>query len=375
MPEHQREKILVVEDDPFTRDLLSEELQELGYQTLFLPSGKDAVMTAAKMQAGLVLLDIMMPGLDGFAVCKALRGDERTRRIPVIFITAKGTPQDLTRGLAVGANDYIVKPFNVEVLAARIETQLRTKRLMDRVDKQNEELEILNARIKEFLSMASHDLRTPASVIKLAANTMLEKVAGPLTEMQQSLLEKLCYQTDFMTHLLNDLLNLAHIESGKIVLRKTPEDLNALLKINLSSLSLLAQDKTIALALEPDPALPSVPVDKSRFMEIVDNIVSNAIKFTAAGGKITVKTAQCNGSRDGKWVEISITDTGMGMSPEDLELLFQAFRSAGTKAMRGEKSTGLGLTIAKKLTEMHQGKLEVSSEVGVGTTFVIKLPI
>ncbi len=369
------EKILVIEDSKFVREILHQELVDLGYQVLLMASGKDAVSTAAEFQADLVLLDIMMPEPDGYSVCMALRSDDRTRLIPVVFITAKGTTQDLTHGLRVGANDYLVKPFNMDVLAARIQTQLRAKHLMDQVDKQNTELELLNARIKEFLSMASHDLRTPASVIKLASNTLIEGLAGPLTEMQKKLLEKVSHQTDYMNRLLNDLLNLAHIESGQIIVKKKSEDLNALLQSNLSSLSLLAQKKSIQVALEANHALPPVPLDKARFMEILDNILSNAIKFTPEGGKITVRTAPSAPTKDGTWVEIGVADTGAGIATEDLEKLFQAFSSAGTKPTGGEKSTGLGLSIAKKLTELHQGKLEVKSTVGVGTEFVIKLPL
>ena len=369
-------KILVIEDDRFTRDLLREELHELGYHTTFLENGKDAVSTAHDKAPDLILLDVMMPGLDGYAVCEALRQDTRTTHIPIIFITAKDTNQDMIRGLTLGANDYILKPFNIEILAARIETQLRTKRLMDQVQKQNEELEKLNTTTREFLGMASHDLRTPVSVIQLVASTLLDELAGPLNEAQKSLLLKLHSQSSYMNKLLGDLLNMAHIESGKIAMHIRPEDINQLLKENLSSLALLAKNKSIDFSLHTDPSLPLVPVDNARFTEIIDNIVSNAIKFTPEHGRISVKTAKVpDPTNHQHWACISIADTGVGMGAIDLDRLFREFSPVGSKPTKGETSTGLGLFIAKKLTELHHGKLEVSSSKGVGTEFVIKLPL
>ncbi len=368
--------ILVVEDDRLTRDLLREELHELGYHTTFLESGKDAVSTVCDKTPDLILLDIMMPELDGYAVCEALRQDPRTMHIPIIFITAKDTHRDMIHGLTLGANDYILKPFNIEVLAARIETQMRTKRLMDQVQKQNTELEKLNTTTREFLGMASHDLRTPVSVIQLIATTLLDEAAGPLSEAQKSLLSKLHQQNSYMSKLLGDLLNVAHIESGKIAMNIRLENINALLKENLSTLALLAKKKSIDFALDIDPSLPQVPIDKARFTEIIDNIVSNAIKFTPEHGRISVRTSKATGSEghpDGAC--ISIADTGVGMDAIDLDRLFREFSPVGSKPTKGESSTGLGLFIAKKLTELHQGKLEVSSSKGVGTKFVIKLPL
>ncbi len=375
MHQSKTERILIIEDDRFTCDLLREELQELGYEVAFLENGKEALSVSHQFKPDCILLDIMMPEVDGYTTCQTLRKDSRTAQIPIIFITAKDTPRDLSHGLSLGANDYIVKPFNMEVLSARIETQLRAKRLLDQVHKQNKELERLNTSINEFLGMASHDLRTPASVIELIASTLLDETAGPLTEIQKSLLTKLYQQTRYMNQLLNDLLSLAHIASGKIVLHLQQENINLLLKENLSALTFLAKNKSIAITLTVDATLPDVPLDKARFTQIVDNIISNAIKFTPPGGKISVKTSKSIATHEKKWACISISDTGVGMDPQDLQKLFHEYTTGSAKPTRGEKSTGLGLSIAKKITELHQGVLEVTSKVGAGTEFLIKFPL
>ncbi len=368
-------KILVVEDDTFTRDLLQQELQDLGYETSFLRDGKDALKAVQSLVPDLVLLDVMMPGVDGYSVCRTLRKDPQSANIPIIFITAKSAKGDIVKGLHLGANDYVTKPIDMQILAARVEAQLRVKRLMDRIDAQNKELEILNTKIKEFLGMASHDLRTPTSVIKLVSSTLLDDAAGPLNESQKSLLQKVYAQTQYMSTLLDDLLNYAHIESGKIVMHSRPEDLNALLKGNLSALTFLAEKKEIHLSLEPAPGLPPIMLDRDRFTEIIDNLVSNAIKFTPKGGDIRVKTAsESNGS--GRWACIMVSDTGRGIPASQLQQIFERFGKAeGKRPGSEERSTGLGLSIAKRLTELHGGKLDVQSKEGKGSCFTVRLPV
>jgi signal transduction histidine kinase len=369
------EKILVIEDDPFTRDLLEQELRGMGYEMGFLENGADALEVSAKIEPDLILLDIMMDGIDGFEICHMLKKDTRTTHIPIIFMTAKQTQKDLVHGLSLGANDYITKPFSMEVLAARIETQLRNKRLVDKITKQKQELEKLNTTIKEFMGMASHDLRTPTSVIKLISSSLADRAVGPLTKDQQILVEKIHNQTSYMSDLLDKLLNVTHIESGKISLNIQPEDINHLLRENLSSLSFIAKAKSIDISLQTDPSLPRVPLDKARFTEIFDNIVSNAIKFTTEGGKITVKSTLTVAKSDGTWASISIADTGVGMKSENLRRLFQEYGTLDSTPTNGEKATGLGLWIAKKLTELHNGKLAVHSKAGVGSEFIISLPL
>ena len=375
MNKAREDNILVIEDDPFTRELLQEELHDLGYHATFLGNGVEALKTVRETKPDIILLDVMIPGMDGYSVCRALRKDPSTLHIPIIFITARGSTEDVIRGLELGANDYVTKPIDIQILNARLETQLRTKRLFDKVNKQNIELEALNTTIKEFLGMASHDLRTPASVINLIALTLLEDTTGPLSETQKVLLKKIYDQTSYMNTLLDSLLNIAHIESGKIALHLQPENLNNILEENLSALKFLARNKGIELALDTDPSMPPVLIDQIRFTEIIDNIVSNAIKFTRKGGKIRVRVFSTKPTDNGPWACVSIADSGIGIKASDLGKLFEKFSTFGPASSTGEKSTGLGLSIAKKLTELHHGKLEVTSKVEEGTEFVIKLPL
>ncbi len=368
-------EILVVEDDAFTRDLLSQELHDLGHKAVFISNGNEVVKTAKACKPDLILLDIMIPGMDGFSVCRALRKEPETSPIPVIFITAKGGTENVVRGLELGGNDYVTKPIDMPILAARVANQLRSKKLYDQVCAQMSELEILNTRVKEFLGMASHDLRTPTSVIKLIAHTLLDNSAGPLNETQNAFLTKIYNQTTYMNTLLDDLLNMTHIESGKISLRLQQENLNSVLKENLSALKFLADNKGVQLTLDTDASLPGILIDQARFTEIIDNLVSNAIKFTQPGGRIHVRTFASKLSNDADCACISIADSGVGIPPAGLQRIFEKFGTQGQVPGRSEKSTGLGLFIAKKLTELHDGRLEVTSTVGKGTEFVIKLPL
>lgn len=236
--------------------------------------------------------------------------------------------------------------------------------------KQNVELEKLNNLKNQFLGMAAHDLRTPLGHILSYSEFLIDEAGPQLSEEHLEFLNIIRASSDFMLQLVDDLLDFAKIESGKLTLNRQPTDLIALARHNIALNSVLAARKQIELQLEiKDDSLPAVMIDPARIEQVLNNMTSNAIKFSKPNGFVRVTI-----SRDGDLAVVAVADQGTGMSPEQLEQLFNPF-SKSAKGTTGEKGTGLGLAIVKKIVEEHKGAIRVESEAGRGSTFYLSLPI
>jgi signal transduction histidine kinase len=235
--------------------------------------------------------------------------------------------------------------------------------------RKNAELARLNEQKDEFLGMAAHDLRNPLHAILSYSHFLLEDAADALTEEQLEFLSIIQSSTEFMAGLVNDLLDVARIESGKLELSLEPTDLAMLVEENVGLNQPLARKKDIALRLSVEE-LPPVRVDPSKIEQVLNNLISNAIKYSPADTTVDVQLRQDDGR-----VLLSVQDRGQGIPEEELDALFRPFRTTSVRATGGERSTGLGLVIVKRIVEGHGGTIEVESEVGRGSTFVVKLPL
>ncbi len=362
-------RVLVVEDDAAIRTLIASGLKKAGLDVAVAADGQEGLEAVRAAPPDLILSDWMMPRMDGVAFCQEVKADPALRGIFFVLLTAKTQVQDKIQGLSLGADDYLTKPFQQAELLAKVRASLRVKRLQDDLAERNSRLLELDGMKDEFLGMAAHDLRNPLGVIRLWAESVADGLLGPVTPKQANALAVIQKHADSMLQLINDLLDISKIESGKVELRRADEDLAALLASYVEANAVLADRKGIGMILQAAPGLPNVSVDRERIGEILNNLISNALKFTRPGGKVTLSL-----SAEGDLLRLDVADTGLGIAPEDLPKLFQKFSQTRTKSTAGERGTGLGLAIVKKLVELHGGGISVSSILGQGTTFSLTLP-
>jgi signal transduction histidine kinase len=362
-------QILIVDDTPANIDVLDQILEEEGYKISVAATGEAALKLAPKIIPDLILLDIMMPGIDGFETCQQLKADPTTRDIPILFLTAKNEGADIARGFSLGAVDYITKPFLEEEVCARIRFHLQRRQLLRQLKESNHKLTEVNELKNKFLGMASHDLRSPITSIRGYARILLDQSKDLPEDARLEFLDAIHEISGHMLNLLSDLLNISMIESGKLELRIVSGSLKTVVEERTRIFKFIAEKKNISIHSELD-AIPNFCFDANRIGQVVDNLLSNAIKFSPAGKEIRIFLKQNQDQ-----AVFSVQDKGPGISQEDQEKLFQHFQKLEPRPTGDEPSHGLGLAIAKKMIEAHRGILNVESAPGKGATFSFEIPM
>ena len=357
----EKGNIMVVDDTPANLKILQEVLQTRGYRVLASPDGNTALKVAARNPPDLILLDIVMPEMDGFEVCKRLKADAALREIPVIFISALNETEDIVKAFAVGGVDYVTKPFRFDEVNARVDTQLRLR-------KQQLELIALNEQKDHFLGMAAHDLRSPLGGIMGCSELLADELAPLLTASQVKLFGQIIKSSEFMSGLINDLLDISAIESGHLSLERRPVDIAVSIMSCVEINRALAAKKNMAVTLSCPEILPNVFADVYRIEQVMNNLLSNAMKYAQPGTEITVRL-----SHEKEEVIISVADQGPGIPEKEQDKLFHAFAKTSVKTTAGERSTGLGLLIVKKIVDAHEGRIGFLSEPGKGSEFFFAL--
>jgi signal transduction histidine kinase len=365
--------ILIVDDTPQNLKLLTTMLTERGYRVRPAINGEIALQTARKTPPQLILLDIQMPGMDGYEVCQRLKDDEMTQDIPVIFLSALDSTEDKVKAFRVGGVDYITKPFQLEEVLARVEAQLMLFKQWREIEKflrrERSYYERLSQTKEDMMRMASHDLKNPLGIILGYSEMLLDypevkdhpELVRYIGAIQKS--------ASSMKDLVHDLLDLAQVASG-IAFEKDLHDWPPLVAEEVDTFQLLAQKKNIKLIYEAPPATMQLFISPARMRQVLSNLLSNAIKYTPDGGQVRV------------WMEASdqqmqthIEDTGLGIPERDMPHLFEKFYRVNSDSHKDIEGTGLGLAIAQEISKQHDGYIAVRSVHGKGSDFIITLPL
>ncbi len=378
-----KNRILVVDDEKEIRDFLSMALSRVGnFQVELASSGEEALQKIEKESFDLVLTDLKMPKVDGIQLMTEIA--RLKPEILTIMMTGHGTIDSALEAMKRGASDYLMKPLSIDELIIRIRKVLeerqrfiRLKDFADQLERANQELRRIDAIKSEFVSVASHELRTPLAAIKNAVQLILKGKTGAINENQEKFLSMAERNINRLTNILNDLLNLSRIESGKIELKFKTVALEEIIELTASSLRPQADTKSIQIEVDVPESLPEVYGDPEKVEQILTNLIGNAIKFSPEGGNILINAKIHSTERGGDFgdrVAVSVKDTGIGIPPEHLEAIFEKFHQVEGSLHRSVSGTGLGLAITKGLVEAHQGKIWVESDMGRGSTFTFTLP-
>jgi two-component system, sensor histidine kinase and response regulator len=358
--------LLIVDDDTFNRDVLCRRLCRAGYTTVPAANGEQALERVLQQPFDLVLLDVKMPDMDGFAVLKSLRSTYTATELPIIMTTVISESADIVTALTLGANDYVTKPIDLPVVLARIRTQLSLKWANAEMAKAKEAAEAATCAKSTFLAVMSHELRTPMNGMLGMLNLLRYTT---LTPGQREYMETAYNSAQALLILIDDLLDVSKIEAGKLELERIDFDVRQTIEDAAALFSERAYSKGLELVCDI-PA--NVPVllrgDPTRLRQILTNLLGNAIKFTEQG-EVVVRVGDVHETATSVQLRFEIHDTGIGIAPEVQGQLFQAFTQAERSISRRYGGTGLGLAISKQLVELMGGSIGVESEAGQGATF------
>jgi len=378
--------ILIVDDTPTNIHLLVEALRA-NYRIKVATSGAAALAIARNPEShpDLILLDVMMPEMDGYEVCRRLKKSPATQDIPVIFVTAKTEETDEEFGLRLGATDYIAKPIKAGIVLQRIHNLFERERLHKEVEAHRHHLEDLvvartaalsiakeaaeaaNRAKSTFLANMSHELRTPMNAIMGMTDLALRHATEPKLRDQ---LGKVMQASQHLLHVINDILDISKIEADRLTLERVTFKLGEVLENLMSLIGHKVIDKGLKLRVDltPDVARLTLLGDPLRLGQILLNFAGNALKFTAAGS-ITLRARLAEESSSDVLLRFEVEDTGIGIAAEDQKRLFTAFEQADGSMTRKYGGTGLGLAISKRLVKMMGGDVGVDSQPGSGSTF------
>ena len=397
-------KILMVDDEPKNLLALEAVLESLGQPLVRATSGREASRCLLADDFAVILLDVQMPDMDGFEFASMIRAREKSRHIPIIFLTAVGkTEAEVFRGYEAGGIDYLLKPYSPAILRHKVEvlvklyqksaevTRLNTElnaanaglelRIQERtaalvvhaenLAKTNQELAVATRVKSEFLANMSHELRTPLNSINGFSEVLYDGTYGELNEKQKSYAHNIMTSGKHLLMLINQVLDMSKMEAGKMGLERTLVPLPELLKEITVLVADLVAKKGLHMGVEIPADLPSIQADELKLREIVYNLLSNAIKFTPDGGAFGLRARQTGPS-----IEIEVWDKGIGISSENLAKVFDGFFRVDTPYSRVTEGTGLGLALSKKLAELHGGRLTIESKgLDQGSTVLVSLPM
>lgn len=376
--------VLIVDDEPRNLQLLGNLLRGHGYRTAFATGGQQALDSARRVPPRLILLDINLPGMDGLAVCRALKSDPRPeiRAVPIIFLTARAQPEDILEGFRAGGVDYVTKPFHSEELLARVQTHLELRQA-------REELARINENQRRFVTLLAHDLRNPIGGLRDMPKLLLDETDPPSPEFTHEIAALMRDETQRVFDLLEEVLLLSQLQMGRADPLRRNFRVREIVANVVAQLEGFARDKNVRVEMEA-PADLLADADRHMISTVVRNLVQNALKFSSAGGLVRVEvtphelpegeegapmdvpTSECGQKKS--FVRICVSDRGIGLRPELADRLFDPLRSQSTPGTGKESGTGLGLPMCAQLLHLHHSRLQVESMPGVGASFYFYLP-
>ena len=354
-------RVLVVEDDEKSRRLLVDLLSVHGYPVTSAVDGEDALRQIDAEPPDVILLDVMMPKLDGFDTCRRLTSDERTAPIPVLLVTALRDRPDRLRGIASGATEFITKPFDTAEVLLRVRNALRTKQLYDERNK------LLHLR-QTLSDMIVHDIRNPLLAITLSASRIRTQDApSAVSRLADTIME----QAELLERFVTDLLTVSKMEQGHLTLQHTPENLVELGRAVLRNNQELADTKHIRLEVVAYERACVAEVDKTLFSRLLDNLIVNAIKFSPSETQVTLRITQADAG--GTMCRVQVEDEGPGVPLGYREAIFNKFEVMKMKDS-DVPQTGLGLALCRMVAEAHGGRISVEPRQPRGSVFTVELP-
>ncbi|MDM8523549.1 hybrid sensor histidine kinase/response regulator [Desulfococcaceae bacterium HSG8] len=367
----EKAEILIVDDDPTNLGVLFDYLNASGFRTLIAEDGEGALRKADFARPDIILMDVMMPGIDGFETCRRLKENETTKDIPVIFMTALSDTVDKVRGFKTGAVDYITKPFQQEEVLLRIATHLT-------IQHQKKELAELNALKDKFFSIISHDMKNIFFHLMGSADLLAMKILDFNYDKVEKDAENIHASLQNAYRLMENLLKWSMLQTETTNFDPRNFDLRNIAMNNILFFMQNAKQKDISLSHTIQTDIP-VHANPDMVDTILRNLISNAIKFTQSGGEVLVSArfSKDTTDTDEEWneqVEVAVTDTGVGISKENIRKLFRIDKKYKKTGTSGERGTGLGLILCKELVEKNNGRIWVESEAGKGTKFWFTLP-
>jgi two-component system sensor histidine kinase/response regulator len=357
------ETILIVDDTPANLGVLVETLGEAGYQLMVAEDGEEALAQITQTRPDLILLDVMMPGIDGFETCRRLRDHPQTRDVPVLFMTALGETADKVKAFAAGGVDYITKPIEHEEALARVRTHLSLRRL-------RHELAGQLALKERFMRIAGHDLRNPLCLILMAGELAKRHPVVAQSPEVLAHLRNIADSAGEMRRIIDTFLELRGPGAGGVTAGTAGRvDLNLLAGAVVRQHAPMAERKQIEVGTELAEGMPLARCDAGLSFQACTNLVSNALKFTPPGGRVVLVTR----SREDR-VRVEVRDSGPGVPAAERSLLFQEHARLSPRPTAGEESNGLGLSIVRQLIEAQGGGVGAEFPESGGSVFWFELP-
>jgi len=380
-------RILIVDDERNNRQLLELMLAAEGFQPLSAASGEEALALVAQQPPDVILLDVMMPGIDGYRVAVKIKGNLATKNIPIIMVTALNNRDAKMQALSAGAEDFLTKPIDRAELCMRVRNLARLKAYGDFYEQQTgalteqatlqsalEESRKEQLRFKDdFLSHVSHELRSPLTAIKQFTRILLGGLAGELNEEQREYQQIVLKNIQQLQSMIDDLLEVTRLETGKLTVELGSVTLSDAVTDAINTLAETARAKGITLSRDLPTDLPSAHADRTRLLQVLIILLDNAVKFTPRGGTVRVRVQLLQENHH--FLLFEVCDTGCGVNPDVAERLFERLYQVSEHTQASRKGLGLGLYICKQLVTRQGGHIWMTSEPQNGSTFSFTLPV
>ena len=369
--------VLVVDDDPVVCSLMRATLERDGFTVLEAGDGVEGCRLYAEHRPDLLLVDVVMPHMDGYQLCRELRSHPESAYVPIVVSTSLDDLPSIARAYDAGATDFIPKPVNWLVLNHRVRYILRASRAFEELRRNQERLiaakeaaEAASRAKSEFLANMSHELRTPLNAIIGFSGLMSDRMFGPLTDKYVEYANMIGSSGQHLLAIITEILELAKADADRLMLAEEEIEIDDVTKLASQIVQDMAERADIDFISESAAPLPRIMGDPAKLTQILVNLLSNAIKFTAAGGSVRLNVEY----RDGQGITLRVEDTGIGMSPEQIPIALAPFGQISNSLTRNHDGVGLGLPLTKRLAELHGGTIEIRSEPGQGTVASVHLP-